>query len=230
MSAAVPVSGPPTAADLAATETFDFEDPAVQAFVASACEGAEDEVARARQLFATVRDRLRYDPYRVRREDAAFAASEALRSTSSYCVPKAVLLVAGARAVGIPARIGFADVRNHLSSPRLLAVMGSDLFVFHGYAALFVGGAWRKASPAFNAGLCERFGVAPLEFDGRSDALMHAFDGAGRRHMEYETDHGTFSDMPFERFWGALEDHYGVEAIRRMTGRDTGEDPAFALA
>ena len=29
--------------------------------------------------------------------------------------------------------LGFADVRNHLTSPRLRATMGTDIFAFHGY-------------------------------------------------------------------------------------------------
>ena len=133
-------------------------------------------------------------------------------SASNWCVPKAVLLTAGARAAGIPARIGFADVRNHLSTERLLEQMGTDLFVYHGYVALHMGGAWRKVSPAFNAELCARFGVPALEFDGTSDALLHPYDGAGRRHMEYVADHGTWSDIPFESMLGAFAATYGWQA------------------
>ena len=83
--------------------------------------------------------------------------------------------------LGIPARLGFSDVRNHLQSDRLRELMGTDVFVYHGYSELFVGGAWRKATPAFNATLCARFGVSRLEFDGSEDALLHPFSGDGRR-------------------------------------------------
>ena len=34
-------------------------------------------------------------------------------------IGKASLLAACARAIGVPARVGYADVRNHLTSPRL---------------------------------------------------------------------------------------------------------------
>jgi transglutaminase-like putative cysteine protease len=114
-------------------------------------------------------------------------------------VAKAALYAATLRAVGIPARIGFADVRNHLATPRLLALMGSDVFILHGYASLHLDGRWIKATPTFNLSLCERFGVKPLEFDGESDTLFHEYDRAGRRHMEYLKDHGTFHDVPVER-------------------------------
>ena len=206
---AEPVNGAPTAADLAATETFDHCAPAVRAWACDVIGDARDPALRARRLFAAVRDGIRYDPYRIDPARSAFTASAVLASEANWCVPKSILLAAGARAAGIPARIGFADVRNHLSSEKLLAWMGSDLFVFHGYVALHIGDAWRKVTPAFNAELCARFGVAPLEFDGRSDALLHAYDGAGRRHMEYVNDRGTWTDVPLAAMFAQFRQAYG---------------------
>jgi transglutaminase-like putative cysteine protease len=220
-----PVDGPPTADDLAATATFDFDEPTVRAWALEVVDGASDDVERARRLFADVRDRIRYDPYGLSPSPDALTASAVLASEGNWCVPKAVLLTAGARAAGMPARIGFADVRNHLSSDKLRARMGSDLFVFHGYVALHVGGAWWKASPAFNAELCARFGTPPLEFDGRSDALLHAYDGAGRRHMEYVNDRGTWTGVPFDDMMAAFAATYsGGEGI---TGPRPERDAAF---
>ncbi|MCW3038689.1 MAG: transglutaminase [Solirubrobacterales bacterium] len=219
-----PISGPPTAADLEPTERFDFHEPTVAAFARRAAGDAEDEATRASRLFAAVREQIRYAPSGELHDPAAFAASAVLRTPQNWCVPKALLLAASARAVGIPARLGFADVRNHLSSPRLTARMGTDLFVYHGYTLLFVEGAWRKASPAFNAALCARFGTPALDFDGRTDALLHAHDGEGRRHMEYVTDHGAFADVPFERMWAAFAEHYDMA---RLTRSDGGEDALF---
>ena len=203
------VDGPPTDADLAATTTFDHDAPQVREWALTTIDGADDAADRARVLFAAVRDLIRYDPYGLDLRPEAFTAGAVLASRRNWCVPKAILLTAGARAAGIPARIGFADVRNHLSTERLREQMGTDLFVYHGYVALHVGGEWRKVSPAFNAELCARFGVPPLEFDGRSDALLHAYDGEGRRHMEYVTDHGTWDGIPFEDMLGAFRAAYG---------------------
>src|SRR3954453_21147511 len=202
---ALPVDGPPTKFDLVPTEAFDHDDAAVGAWAREVAGDADDPAERARRLFADVRDRIRYDPYGLDLEPEAFTAGAVLASQRNWCVPKAILLTAGARAAGIPARIGFADVRNHLSTERLRAQMGSDLFVYHGYVALFLDGRWLKASPAFNAELCERFGVEALDFDGTADALLHAYDGEGRRHMEYVTDHGTWTGVPFADMFAAFK-------------------------
>ena len=222
---AEPVSGPPTDADLHASATFDFDDPAVRAWTLATVGDAQDEALRAKRLFAGVRDQIRYDPYRLALEPSAFVASSVLASGASWCVPKAILLTATARGAGIPARIGFADVRNHLSSEKLRARMGTDLFVFHGYVALYVDGAWFKASPAFNAELCVRFGVEPLEFDGKSDALLHAYDGEGRRHMEYVNDRGTWTGLPYEAMLAAFEEAYGASQV--LSEEEPEQDPAF---
>ena len=72
----------------------------------------------------------------------------------------------------------------------------TDVFLWHGYTELWLDGAWVKATPAFNIELCERFGLLPLEFDGRSDSLYHPFDRAGHRHMEYVHQRGSYDDVP----------------------------------
>lgn len=211
-----------TPADLASTWYLDADDPDVRAFAHDTVSGLSDDVDRAAALFAVVRDRLRYDPYVLALRPDAMRASTVLASDRNWCVPKATLLAAAARAVGIPARLGFADVRNHLSTPKLLELMGTDVFRWHGYTVLHLAGAWRKASPAFNAELCARFGVEPLEFDGRSDALLHAHDGRGERYMEYVVDHGDFTDLPFDRMMAELTDAYPDMVARAAGVEDTG--------
>ncbi|WP_183092396.1 transglutaminase-like domain-containing protein [Nocardioides stalactiti] len=200
----------------------DSDHPAVVDFARSVTSGASDDRERASRLFAAVRDRLRYDPYSLSADPEQYRASAILTSESAWCVPKAVALAAAARAVEIPAMLGFSDVRNHLSSPKLLTLMGTDLFVYHGWVQMYVGGQWRKASPAFNGELCQRFGVAPLEFDGTKDALLHQYDGAGRRHMEYVRERGVFADLPFTEVMEALRATYGGMLYPR------GEDDTFS--
>lgn len=200
------------------TRFLDFDTPAVRAFAQQhAGTGSPREMAV--RLNLAVRDGIRYDPYSFRLEPARYAASDCLAAGSGFCVPKAILLAAAARAVGIPAKLGYADVRNHLTSPRLAELMRSDVFRWHGYAALFIDGRWLKATPAFDAGLCARFGVKPLEFDGTGDSVFHAFDASGRRHMEYLRDIGEFDDFPYEPFAADMREHY-AHLLSQIEARD----------
>jgi transglutaminase-like putative cysteine protease len=190
------------------TPCLDADHPRVQGLAAQATAGARNPVERAVRLYYAVRDELRYDPYSVECSVDGLRASTVIARSAGYCVAKAGVLAAAARAIGIPARLGFADVRNHLATPRLLALMGTDVFYYHGYTELRLGERWVKATPAFNIELCQRFGVEPLEFDGREDSLFHPFDVAGRRHMEYLQDRGTRDDMPVEELREAMARYY----------------------
>ncbi|MFO7549717.1 MAG: transglutaminase family protein [Acidimicrobiia bacterium] len=193
---------------LRATRYLDFDEPSVAGFADRVVGDAVDPTVVATRLFEAVRDEIRYDPYRISLAPDEMTASACLRRGYGFCVPKAVLLAAVARSRGIPARLGFADVRNHLSTPKLLEQLGTDLFLWHGYVELSLDDRWLKTTPAFNRSLCERFGVLPLEFDGKADALLHPFDSSGRRHMEYVGDHGTFDDLPLERITAAYAAAY----------------------
>jgi transglutaminase-like putative cysteine protease len=184
---------------LAPTSILDADHPAVAAYAAQHADPGGDPVTTAVRLFHAVRDDLRYDPYGVITTVESVRASAALRARRGWCVSKAALLTACCRALGIPARVGFADVRNHLSTARMRETMKTDVFYWHGYSSIRLEGRWVKATPAFNRELCEKFGLLPLDWDGRSDSLYHPFDREGRRHMEYVRERGEFADVPLER-------------------------------
>ncbi len=42
--------------------------------------------------------------------------------------------------------------------------MRTEVFTFHGYAEMWLGGHWVKGSPAFDQNLCLGLGLAPLDF------------------------------------------------------------------
>jgi len=192
---------------LAPTPIVDSDHPAVIAFArAAAGEGSARE--RAVRLYHAVRDGFRYDPYSFRMQPEWLRASRTLEARAGWCVPKAVLLAASCRAEGIPARLGFADVRNHLATERLVRLMGSDTFLWHGYVSILLDGRWVKATPAFNVEMCRRFDVLPLEFDGRADSLLQPFDARSRRHMEYVRDRGLFDDVPVAEMAAELRAAY----------------------
>ncbi|SMF04395.1 Transglutaminase-like superfamily protein [Tistlia consotensis] len=194
-------------AALAPTAFIDSDSEAVRALVARvAPEG--DPKERAIRLYYAIRDEIRYDPYSIDVAPDSYRASVCLARGIGFCINKAVVLAAAARAVGVPARLGFADVRNHLATPRLLELIETDLFYWHGYTSLHLDGRWVKATPAFNLALCDRFGVLPLEFDGESDSVFHPFDRSGRQHMEYVAERGEFDDLPFEAIAACLRSNY----------------------
>jgi transglutaminase-like putative cysteine protease len=210
---------------LAATTFIDADHPAVGAFVERAVGDAGSDRERVSRLFTAVRDEIRYDPYTLSDDPRAYVASNVIGARAAYCIPKAVLLTAGARSLGIPARLGFSDVRNHLQSPKLAELMdGTDVFLYHGYTELYLDGAWRKATPAFNAALCARFGVPPLEFDGSADALLHPFAADGSAYMEYINDRGVYADLPLKAIVEAVATAYPKFGLSAASV----DDPAFA--
>ena len=202
---------------------IDSAHPAVRAFAAEHARGAEAR-DKAVALYYAVRDRIRYNPFQNFTQDDAYRGSTCLERRMGWCVSKAALLAASARAVEIPARVAFADVKNHLTTPELTAKMGTDLFVFHGYTELYLDGKWVKATPAFNLSLCTKFRVKPLEFDGHADSIFHPFDQDNRRHMEYVRERGAFADVPvpdIQRVFSETYPHYynlGPDAAKHKFG------------
>jgi transglutaminase-like putative cysteine protease len=183
---------------LAAGAFVDSDAAPVIALAKRATAGSENRLDAILRLYATIRDTITYDPYVDFTDAASYRASGVLAAGQGFCVGKAALLAAAARAIGVPARVGYADVRNHLTSPRLYRLIGTDVFIWHSYADLFLDGRWVKATPAFDRALCDWVGVKTLDFDGRNDSLFHPFDRSGRRHMQYLRDRGSFVDVPFD--------------------------------
>jgi transglutaminase-like putative cysteine protease len=175
---------------------------------ASRLAGTGRDQEKALRLYYAVRDGLRYDPYNTPMKHEAYRASTTVAAGHGYCVNKAGLMAALCRAAGIPARVGYADVRNHMTTRRLSELMGSDVFYYHGYTEVWLDGRWVKATPAFNRELTEKFGLKPLDWDGVADSIYHPFDLSGRRHMEYLAYRGVFADIPFEEIHGAFRHYY----------------------
>lgn len=192
------------------TDFIDSDSPVVAAYARQAINGAMTKEEKAIRLYTTVRDGIQYDPYRIDFTRHDFRASTIIGKGYGYCVAKAIVLTAAGRWAGIPSRLHFADVRNHLTTERLKKLIKTDVFFFHGYTEFLLGGRWIKVTPTFNSTLCARFRVKPLDFDGEHDAIFHPYDMEGRRHMEYVKDHGLFSDVPYEKIIEVFKTHYGV--------------------
>ncbi|PRQ04323.1 Transglutaminase-like superfamily protein [Enhygromyxa salina] len=188
----------------------DSDHPAVVAYARQHGVGATPRDA-AVALYYAVRDGFRYNPWNVKLRAEDFSASSVLlreRSLGAHCVDKATVLAACARVIGVPSRLHFANVRNHIGTARLEARLGSNLLVYHGYCELWLDERWVAATPAFNRELCERLGVAPLEFDGREDSVFQEYDREGGQFMEYVDDHGVHHDVPLDDMIAAWQRHY----------------------
>lgn len=196
---------------LTSGEFVDCDHPAVIEYAHEHAGEADSDLQQALNFYYTIRDGIRYDPYLPVGLKSSYRASDAVTTGVGWCVPKAALLAACCRIYKIPARPGYADVKNHLATQRLLDLLGTDLFAWHSYCDIYLDGKWVKATPAFNLTLCEKFGLKPLEFDGRIDSLFHEFDQAGNKHMEYLQDRGPYQDVPFDEILATFHEIYRPE-------------------
>jgi len=193
---------------LSSDRFVDSDNPIVIAFAERIAGEAETNVEKARRLFYAVRDEIYYDPYTVWGSPDSYRASTCIEARRGFCIPKAAVMAAAARALAIPARVGYSDVRNHLATPRLLELMGTDVFTWHGFTELHLDGRWVKVTPTFNKSLCKKFGVKTLEFDGYNDSILHPFDNDNRRHMEYVSNRGVYTDVPFEAIIATFQEKH----------------------
>lgn len=204
------------------TYHLNHEHEVVQRFVDEAVvDRSAPPVELAIQLHDAVRDRIRYEVYDADLTPEGTRASAIIERGQGFCVHKSIVYAAACRAVGIPARLVYGDVRNHLASERLLRLIGGSLFTYHALNSVYLDGAWLKATPVFNALLCQLYGITPLNFDGRSDSLYHPFDAVGRRHMEFVRWRGEFDDFPYDRVVGGITENHPLlvgPSLRTRTG------------
>ena len=201
---------------LAATPIIDADSKIIMDYAMSAVEDANQHpIAKAIKLYYAVRDGIWYDPYIPFYRPEHYRSSQVLKTGRAFCIGKAGLLCALGRACGIPARVGFADVRNHLATRQLLDYLGSDIFAFHGFTEFYLEGRWVKATPAFNIELCRKAKVTPLEFNGREDSIFQPYNQEKKLFMEYVKDHGTFADIPVDRIVESWKITYGRQRVRQ---------------
>ncbi|MGW5049992.1 transglutaminase-like domain-containing protein [Actinokineospora sp. NPDC004072] len=199
------LAAPPTAEHLAETEFLDYTSEPVRELVAKALPaGATTPTERAVALYYAVRDGIHYEVYGSTMDRESFRASSIIKHGKGFCVHKSIVYAAAARAVGVPSRLVYGDVRNHLSSARLRELVGGDVFCFHSLVSVHLDGRWVKATPVFPKLLCTLYRIAPLDFDGRADSLYHPYDTEGRRHMEFLRMRGEYRDFPYRTVVGGI--------------------------
>jgi transglutaminase-like putative cysteine protease len=192
---------------------LESDHPAIRDLATRLSDGDRDPGKIAQRLFLHVRDEIAYSVFVPFHRQEDYLASQTLARGRGYCVQKSVLLATLARAAGIPARLAFADIRNHRASSQLVAGMGTNLFVYHSYPVLHLEGRWVSVAPTFDARLSAEHGFPLVSFDGRHDALLPPEDPQGRRFVEYVTHHGLFDDVPMDALLAAWRVAYGEERV-----------------
>ncbi len=202
---------------LSPTYYFDFENAAIIDLIK---EFKTDKISlkiKAIGLYIKIRDNWRYNPYHLSLLKENYKASYIATKSDGNCIEKSILLIAGLRALKIPARIHLAKVKNHIGVERFMEKFGTDEITPHGMVDVYLDGKWLKISPAFNKELCVKCNVATLEFDGKSDSIFHEFDNSGNKFMEYLKDYGSFEDVPLDFIFKNFKEHY-PEIMNRNKG------------
>ena len=206
---------PEFSAYLRPTAIIDSDHETIVAYAKDALTDAgQDPVTKAVKLYYAVRDAIWYDPYLPFYRPEHYRASHVLKKRRAFCIGKASLLCALGRACGIPSRVGFATVRNHLATRQLIEFLGTDLFVYHGFVEFYLADNWVKATPAFNIELCRKHKVLPLEFNGIEDSIFHPFNTDKKQFMEYIDDHGTYADIPVDEIVIGFGKIYGKNRVQ----------------
>ena len=195
------------------SQAIDSDNPVVIDYAQKAVGSEIDPVQKAVKLYYAVRDPVRYDPYSPFYRPVHYTGAFVLGRGRGYCVSKASLLCALGRAAGIPSRVGFATVKNHIATRELIEMLGSNRFVYHGFTEFYLEGKWVKATPAFNSELCRIHRVNPLEFDGREDSIFYQYTLDENRYMEYLEYHGSYADVPVDIILEAWKQEYGRERV-----------------
>ncbi len=193
---------------LQVTEFLDWDSPVVEDYTNLIIGSDQDPVKQMVKLFYAVRDRIRYDVYGVDMSREGLKASHIIKNKVGFCIHKSIVFATAARYLGIPSRLTFSDVRNHLSTPALKKLVGGDVFHYHAYAEIYLHERWIKATPVFNLMLCHLFKMEPLEFDGIHDATLQAYDKQGNQSLEFINHHGSFNNVPYQQCITALKHHH----------------------
>jgi len=198
------------------TLTIDCDSKSIKQKFQNLTRGQQEITGKAKSLFYFVRDEIKYTFYVPSDLPEHFRASRIMETGEGFCVQKAVLLTALARAAGIPARLHLADIRNHLLPDKPRQMIGTTVVTYHGYSELYVEGKWVKATPAFDLKMCQKNRIIPVEFDGKNDALFHSHNRDGQLHIEYTKDHGCYEDAPLDEIYDGWVRDYRMESRSQL--------------
>jgi len=211
---------------LRATPAIDCDHPTIIEKAGSLIADKTNAADKAISLFYFVRDEVKYNMYVELDALEHYRASRTLDRKEGFCVQKAVLLAALARAAGIPSMLHLADIRNHLASEKAVEMLQTNVFTYHGYTEMYLNGNWVKATPAFDVETCRVNRWIPVEFDGKHDAILHPQSLDGKLHIKYIADHGTYDDLPLDDILTSFEKLYNLTATRESWSMLVAEEAA----
>jgi len=205
------------------TEFLDFGKKRVSDKAFEIIEGLKTDKEKAIALFYWVRDKIRYMMSAFYMIKSNFKASVTLRRGYGFCVSKAVLLSSFARAVGIPAKVHLADIRNNKVPQEVIDYLGTNIFLYHGYSELYIDNKWIKATPVFDKETSMRAGFLPLvEFNGEKDGILSKYDPDGNLFVEYIKDRGIHAELPYDEMDRDIRNKYykhvfekGIKTLNR---------------
>ena len=208
---------------LQSTEFLDFNKKRVSNKAFEIIEGLKTNKEKAIALFYWVRDEIRYMMSAFYMIKSNFKASVTLRRGYGFCVSKAVLLSSFARAVGIPAKVHLADIRNNKVPQEVIDYLGTNIFYMHGYSELYIDNKWIKATPVFDKNTSIRAGFLPLvEFDGINNGILSKYDPDGNLFVEYIKDRGVYVELPYDEMNQVIRKKYykyvfekGIKTLNR---------------
>lgn len=193
------------------TVTLDCDHPDIERTATDLIANCKDDTDKAVRLFYFVRDEIRYSPYMISVFLEDFKASRVLGWKKGYCVQKAVLLAAMGRTAGIPSRLVFAKIKNHLMPQHVLALTKTNILPRHGYTQFLLKGRWINLAPTFDKALSEKNDLPLVEFDGENHAVLPSLNRKGEPWIEYIEKFSPHADLPFD---------WIVEKTSQLVGKD----------
>jgi len=136
---------------LRATAAFDAKDPTLEAIAKDAVRGGLGPRERVDRLIAWISSHISY------RLTSETVASKVLANGYGDCSEMALLFVAMARAVGIPAREVTGLAGTHIE--------GTSAFGFHAWAEVAIGGRWLQVDPTWNEQVADASHIMLFEGD-----------------------------------------------------------------
>lgn len=191
---------------LCSTLILEVNDLSTQEFIVD-IDSSLSKKEQAIMVYNKVRDYFIYDPYHLDLRPDSLKSSHILTKKRAWCVEKAIVMATALRALGIPSKLGYGIVINHIGVEKLTTLLKRKEIVFHGYVSVYLNDHWIKATPAFDRGVCRLSGVAPLAWDGDKDALLQAYQG-DKEFMEYTHFYGEFDDVPVELMNAEMKKYY----------------------